>query len=71
MEIHMAEPKDDDAGETELRGDLNGVARKRSAKKRDPDAVLHLDDEEDTLYTDDLELEDSPPLANTTDGSIR
>ncbi len=69
----MAEPNDDDAdGETELRGDaLNGIARKRNSKKKDPDAVLHLDDEEDTLYTDDLELEDSPPLANTTDGNLR
>ncbi len=68
----MAEPQDDDVGETELRGEaLNGVARKPSAKKRDPDAVLHLDDEEDTLYTDDLELEEAPPLANTTDGPMR
>jgi hypothetical protein len=69
----MGKPSDDDeSGESQLRGEaLNGVARKPSAKKRDPDAVLHLDDEEDTLYTDDLDLEDSPSLVNTTDGNIR
>jgi hypothetical protein len=65
------------AGDSELRGDaLEGAGRTRAvrkvgAKDRDTDATVRLDDEEDTLYDDDLELEDAPPLANTTDGNLR
>jgi hypothetical protein len=33
--------------------------------------VVRLDGEEDTLYTDDLELEDVPPLADTTRDGLR
>lgn len=63
----------DESGESELRGEaLDGAERKRAVdhtkheKTRNPDAVLHLDGEEDTLYTDGLELEDdSTVLANT------
>ena len=64
---------DDPSGEIELRGDdLDGAERKRSVRnsehlaKRDPDAVLHVDGEEDTLYSDGLEVEDdSLTLADT------
>jgi hypothetical protein len=62
------------SGETELRGDaLDGAERKQSVdhtahqKKRNPDAVLNLDDEEDTLYSDGLEVEDdTPPMGTNT-----
>jgi hypothetical protein len=38
----------------------------RFAKKRNPDAELHLDDEKDTLYSDGLDIEDdSQTLADT------
>jgi hypothetical protein len=61
------------AGEDALRGAaLDGAEQKRSVahtlqqKKRDPDAVLHLDDEDDTLYTDGLETEgENQTLADT------
>jgi hypothetical protein len=63
----------DDSGESELRGEaLDGAERKRAVdhtkheKTRNPDAALHVDGEEDTLYDDGLELEDdSAILANT------
>ena len=63
----------DESGESELRGGaLDGAERKHAVdhtkheKKRNPDAALHLDGEEDTLYDDGLEVEDdSPILANT------
>ena len=63
----------DRAGEDKLRGEaLDGSERKGSAdhiaydKARDTDKVVRVDDEEDTLYSDGLELEDdSPVLANT------
>lgn len=64
----------DPAGESELRGNaLEGEDQKRSVsrtaakKKQDPDTVVHVGDEEDTLYDDGLELDDdTPPLG--TDG---
>jgi hypothetical protein len=60
----------DTSGETTIRGSaLNGSEQKKSVahtefeKTRNPDATLHLDGEEDTLYDDGLELEDgSGPL---------
>jgi hypothetical protein len=63
----------DDAGERKLRGEaLDGSERKRAVdheandKSRNPDTVLRVDNEEDTLYDDGLDLEDdSPILANT------
>jgi hypothetical protein len=63
----------DPSGESELRGEaLAGIQGKRSlgqtaqAKHRNPDAVLHLDNEEDTLYNDGIEIEDdSQTLADT------
>ena len=76
----MGDVKKDDAagsGESELRGEeLEGAGntravRNRPAKDRNPDAVVRLDGEEDTLYTDDLELEDVPPLADTTRDGLR
>jgi TfoX/Sxy family transcriptional regulator of competence genes len=56
--------------ESHLRGGaLDGDEQKKSVahtayeKARNPDATLHLDDEEDTLYDDGLEIEDgSAPL---------
>jgi hypothetical protein len=69
------------SGENELRGDaLDGSERKRAVdhttqqKARNPDAVLHVDDEEDTLYSDGLEVEDdTPPMGtnNTPMGTKR
>ena len=60
----------DKTGESTLRGSaLDGSEQKKSVahaafeKTRNPDATLHLDDEEDTLYDDGLEVEDgSGPL---------
>jgi hypothetical protein len=60
----------DKTGESTLRGAaLAGSEQKKSVahaafeKTRNPDATLHLDGEEDTLYDDGLELEDdSAPL---------
>jgi hypothetical protein len=55
----------DKSGESTLRGSsLDGSEQKKSVahtefeKARNPDATLHLDGEEDTLYEDGLELED-------------
>jgi hypothetical protein len=52
-------------GESKLRGNaLDGSEQKKAVdhaafdKSRDPDTVLRIDDEEDTLYNDALELED-------------
>lgn len=64
------------SGENELRGDaLDGSERKKAVdhtahqKARNPDTVLNLDDEEDTLYSDGLELEDdTPPLGTNRTG---
>jgi hypothetical protein len=63
----------DASGESDLRGAaLDGaerdqnVAFSREQKKRDPDAVVRLDGEEDTLYHDGLKVEDeSLTLADT------
>lgn len=60
----------DKTGESTLRGAaLEGSEQKKSVahtafeKTRNPDATLHLDGEEDTLYDDGLEVEDgSGPL---------
>jgi hypothetical protein len=58
----------DESGESTLRGDaLAGSDQKRAAdhaafeKTRNPDTVLRVDDEEDTLYSDGLEVEDDTP----------
>ena len=64
----------DKSGESELRGTaLDGAEQKRAAghsaykKGRDPDTVVRVDDEKDSLYTDGLELDDdTPPMG--TDG---
>jgi hypothetical protein len=64
-------------GEDKLRGGaLNGSERRQAVdhdeynRKRNPDAVLRVDNEEDTLYDDGLELEDdTPPLVNN-DGTV-
>jgi hypothetical protein len=65
----------DDAGETNLRGaSIAGSERKRSAdhsayeQKRNPDKVVRVDGEEDTLYSDGLEVEDDTPPMGTTRG---
>lgn len=60
----------DRSGESKLRGDaLAGSEQKRAVdhttyeKTRNPDAVLRVDDEDDTLYSDGLEVdEDAAPL---------
>ena len=65
--------------DSQLRGEeLEGSERVDSvdhtgyAKKRQPDAELHLDGEKDTLYNDGLEVEDdSLTLANTKGNSNR
>lgn len=59
--------------ENRLRGkNLDGSEQKEAAdhteyaKKRNPDAELHLDGEEDTLYDDGLDVEDeTEKLADT------
>ena len=58
----------DPAGETKLRGGaLDGSERERAVdhtaytKGRNPDTVLRVDDEKDTLYEDGLEVEDDTP----------
>lgn len=65
-----------DSGEDRLRGDaLAGSERRRAAdhtqysKKRNPDAVVRLDGEKDTLYSDGLELDDDTPPLTNTDGT--
>ena len=50
----------DKSGESELRGTLGD--------KRNPDTVLHVDDEEDTLYEDGLEVEDGSQPQSGVDG---
>jgi hypothetical protein len=60
----------DESGESTLRGDaLDGSEQKRAVdhaayeKTRNPDTTVRVDDEEDTLYSDGLEVEDdTPPL---------
>ena len=55
----------DESGESTLRGSaLDGPEQKKSVahtafeKTTNPDATLHLDGEEDTLYDDGLEIDD-------------
>lgn len=59
----------------ELRGDaLDGPEQKRAADhtaylgKRDPDRVVRVDGEKDTLYKDGLDVEDddSPPMGTSS-----
>jgi hypothetical protein len=65
----------DPDGESELRGGtLDGPEQQRAVgdavykKKHNPDTVLRVDDETDSLYDDGIELDDgTPPLG--TDGS--
>jgi len=54
------------SGETKLRGvALEGSGRKRV---RNPDSVVRVNNEEDTLYNDGLDLEEElPVLGNTRD----
>jgi hypothetical protein len=60
----------DQSGERKLRGDaLAGSEQKRAVdhstyeETRNPDTELRTDNEEDTLYSDGLEVEDdTPPL---------
>ena len=70
------EPDLDPAAEDTLRGkDVVGsdqriaVDHVRRLKSRDPDAVLHLEGEEDSLYTDgiDVDVDSGPPAG--TDGN--
>jgi hypothetical protein len=63
-------------GENKLRGDtLDGSERKRAVdhtaydKARNPDAVVRLDGEEDTLYDDGLDLEEDAPTLVLTPGN--
>ena len=71
------ERTDDDskAGERELRGGaLDGPEQKRAADhaayegKRNPDRVVRVDGEKDTLYKDGLDVEDddSPPMGTSS-----
>jgi hypothetical protein len=72
--VDASRPGGDRSGESDLRGkSLNGVDHKK-APKGGADTVLRLDDEEDTLYSDGLEVEDdSSPLTgiNGRDDSIK
>jgi hypothetical protein len=73
------DPRDsaDRTGESKLRGGaLSGSERRQAvdhaeySRKQNPDAVVRVDNEEDTLYDDGLELEDdTPPLVNN-DGTV-
>ena len=67
---------DEPSGEDKLRGKaLKGVDQPTSVehveyeKKRDPDAELHLDDEEDDLYSDGLDIDDDEGPPAGTDGN--
>jgi len=67
-------PDADDSGERMLRGRaLDGSEQKKAVdhtryeKKRNPDRVVRVDGEEDTLYDDGLDLEDdTPPLGTSS-----
>src|ERR1700722_11013829 len=66
----------DPSGENKLRGNaLDGSEQKRAPdhtayeKKRNPDDVLRLDGEEDTLYDDGLDVDESAPALVTTPGN--
>ena len=65
----------DQSDESHLRGrGLDGPEQKKSVahaayeKARNPDATLHLDDEEDSLYDDGLELDDNSAPLTGKDG---
>jgi hypothetical protein len=65
-------PATDESGESELRGTaLDGSEQKRAAghtsykKTRNPDTVLRVDDEKDSLYSDGLEVDDDTPPMGT------
>jgi hypothetical protein len=58
----MENPKTDDAGESELRGGaLDGPEQERAAghtvykKKHNPDTIVRVDGEPDTLYQDGID----------------
>ncbi len=63
------------SGEDTLRGDtLDGSEQRRAAdhaayeKKRNPDRVVRVDGEKDTLYKDGLDVDDddSPPMGTSS-----
>ena len=65
----------DESGESALRGPaLDGPEQKKSVahtafeKRVNPDEILRLDNEEDTLYDDGLELDDDPAPLTGKDG---
>jgi hypothetical protein len=65
----------DQSGESTLRGDaLAGSERKRAVdhttynETQNPDALIRADDEEDTLYSDGLEVDDDAPPLGTPRG---
>jgi hypothetical protein len=65
----------DPSGENKLRGNaLDGSEQKRAPdhtayeKKRNPDAVVRLDGEEDPLYDDGLDVDESAPALIITPG---
>lgn len=69
-------PAADKSGEDRLRGkDLVGSDQKRAVdhsqreKSVDPDAVLHLDNEKDSLYADGLDLDEDSDFLAGTDGN--
>ena len=59
----MANPPD-----THLRGDI--ADEDEPGKKKSPDATLHLDDEKDTLYEDELDIEDDSETLAGTKGNV-
>jgi hypothetical protein len=61
----MGNEKTDASGERDLRGELD---RKTNKKKRNPDAVVRVDDEKDSLYSDGLEVEDAAAPLGTDRG---
>jgi hypothetical protein len=64
-----------DLAETRLRGDALGGAEQKSSvdhtfyrRSRNPDAELHLDGEDDSLYGDGLDVRDLTDSYAGTDG---
>jgi hypothetical protein len=47
---------------------LRGTALRAERDVSDPDALLHVDEEPDSLYDDGLELDDEPKTLTSTDG---
>ena len=67
----------DKAGETKLRGEaLKGpeqpgaVDHVEFEKKRNPDTVLRVDNEKDTLYDDGLDVQDDSQTLAGTHGNV-